>query len=82
MLVQAIHMWDTDSGLTALNPYTYSSDPDVVAGSCLGIGLCCTCIRSEIDPACALALLSVSARECTIFAFCALFRCGIVTEDV
>ena len=36
--MQAIHMWNTDGGLPAVDPYTYSTDADVVAGACLGIG--------------------------------------------
>lgn len=37
-----------------IDKYTYSEDPNIVAGSCLGFGLCCCCVRSELDPAFAL----------------------------
>lgn len=52
--VQAINMWDVDGGMPQLDKYTYSEDPHVVAGACLGFGLCCCCVRSELDPAYAL----------------------------
>lgn len=54
MPLQAISLWDVDGGMPQVDKYTYSEDPNIVAGSCLGFGLCCCCVRSELDPAFAL----------------------------
>ena len=61
--MQAINMWNIDAGLPQLDKYTYSEDANIVAGSCLGIGLCCCCIRSELDPAFALLVEHVSSDK-------------------
>lgn len=50
--------------MTQIDKYTYSEDPAVVAGACLGFGLCCCSIRSELDPA--FALLSEHVHRCEL----------------
>lgn len=60
-------MWDVDGGLAQVDPYTYSEqDAAVRAGACLGIGLSCCCVRSEIDPAYALLCEHVHSDAPTI----------------
>jgi hypothetical protein len=62
--VQAISLWDCEAGMTQIDKYTYSEDPAVVAGACLGFGLCCCSVRSELDPA--FALLSEHVHRCAV----------------
>ena len=60
-------MWDVDGGLAQVDPYTYSEqDTAVRAGACLGIGLSCCCVRSEIDPAYALLCEHVHSDAASI----------------
>lgn len=61
--LQAISLWDVDGGMPQIDKYTYSEDPNIVAGSCLGFGLCCCCVRSELDPAFALLSEHVHATS-------------------
>ena len=56
-------MWNPDAGLPVIDPYTYSTEAPVVAGACLGIGLTCTGIRSDIDPAFALLSEHVQSEK-------------------
>lgn len=49
-----ISMWDVEGGLTQIDKYMYSSDPHVVAGAYLGIGILTCGVRDEADPAFAL----------------------------
>ena len=56
-------MWNPDAGLPVIDPYTYSTEAPVVAGACLGIGLTCTGIRSDIDPAFALLYEHVQSEK-------------------
>lgn len=55
-----VTMWDVDGGLPQLDKYLYSSDPNVVAGALLGVGIVCSNVRSEMDPAYALLYESVN----------------------
>ena len=56
-------MWEMDAGMSLLDKYTYSEEPHVVAGACLGFGLCCCCVRAEMDPAYALLYEHVNASQ-------------------
>lgn len=84
--MQAISLWDVDGGMPQIDKYTYSEDPNIVAGSCLGFGLCCCCVRSELDPA--FALLSehvhsptAQVRVAAVMAL-GLAYAGTAKEDV
>merc|ERR1712127_810833 len=52
----AIHLWDVDTGLTAVDKYLYANQENVKAGALLGCGIGSIGIHNECDPA--LALLS------------------------
>jgi len=52
----AIFLWNVELGLTEIDKYLYIEDDNIKAGALLGIGLVCSGIRNESDPA--LALLS------------------------
>merc|ERR1712178_85299 len=52
----AIHLWDVDTGLTAVDKYLYATQENVKAGALLGCGIGSIGIHNECDPA--LALLS------------------------
>lgn len=85
-IVQAISLWDVDGGMPQIDKYTYSEDPNIVAGSCLGFGLCCCCVRSELDPAFALLSehvhsTSAQVRVAAVMAL-GLAYAGTAKEDV
>jgi len=52
----AIFLWNVELGLTEIDKYLYIEDDNIKAGALLGIGIVCSGIRNESDPA--LALLS------------------------
>lgn len=54
--IGAIHLWDVDSGLTAVDKYLYAAQENIKAGALLGCGIGSIGIHNECDPA--LALLS------------------------
>jgi 26S proteasome regulatory subunit N1 len=56
-----IHLWDLESGFTALDKYTYKSDDFHNAGAMLGIGMVSSGITSEMDGA--FAILSERLAE-------------------
>jgi len=61
-----LYMWNIDEGLSAVDKYTYSSDPHVKAGAWMAIGLTNAGVRHEVDPALGLIqehLLSNVALE-------------------
>lgn len=68
--VQAISLWDSEAGMTQIDKYTYSEDPAVVAGACLGFGLCCCSVRSELDPAFALLSEHVHRYAFSMYPYC------------
>jgi len=45
-----VSLWDVEGGLAGLDKYLYSTDPHVVAGALLGIGVLCCCVQNENDP--------------------------------
>ena len=49
-----INLWDVDGGLPMIDKYMYSRDPYVQAGAGLAVGMICTRINHENDPAFAL----------------------------
>ena len=49
-----ITLWDIEGGLPQVDKYQYSKDPYVVGGAALAVGLTCTRVAHENDPAFAL----------------------------
>jgi 26S proteasome regulatory subunit N1 len=49
-----------------IDKYTHSEDPNIVAGACIGFGLCCCCVHSELDPAFALISEHVHSDESAV----------------
>jgi 26S proteasome regulatory subunit N1 len=45
-----VALWDVEGGLPAIDKYLYSTDPHVVAGALLAIGVLCCCVQNENDP--------------------------------
>lgn len=52
----SIFLWNVELGLTEIDKYLYINDDNIKAGALLGIGIVCSGVRNESDPA--LALLS------------------------
>ncbi|OTB08174.1 hypothetical protein M426DRAFT_317278 [Hypoxylon sp. CI-4A] len=47
-------MWDVENGLDKIDKYTYSSEPYIMAGSMLAIGIMTSGVRLDSDPSLAL----------------------------
>ncbi|OTA63638.1 26S proteasome regulatory complex, non-ATPase subcomplex, Rpn1 subunit [Hypoxylon sp. EC38] len=47
-------MWDVENGLDKIDKYTYSTEPLIVAGSMLAIGIMTSGVRMDSDPSIAL----------------------------
>ena len=82
----AITLWDVDGGLPQIDKYLYSSDPHVVAGALLAVGVVNTGVRNECDPAFALLSDSVGnenadVRSCAIMGL-GLAYAGCCKEEV
>jgi hypothetical protein len=73
---QAIYMWNMDDGVPAVDRYMYSTDANIMAGACLGIGLSCCCVRSEHDVAYAVMCDHVQSDKPVVQA-CAVMALGI-----
>jgi 26S proteasome regulatory subunit N1 len=46
-----IMLWNVEVGINVIDKYLYSSDEHVKAGAALGVGIVCSGIRNEADPA-------------------------------
>eukprot|EP00698_Gefionella_okellyi_P019811 TRINITY_DN6137_c0_g1_i1.p1 TRINITY_DN6137_c0_g1~~TRINITY_DN6137_c0_g1_i1.p1 ORF type:complete len:924 (+),score=194.42 TRINITY_DN6137_c0_g1_i1:365-3136(+) len=68
-----ILLWDVEGGYSELDKYLYMNDDNIKAGALLGMGLICSGVRNESDPA--LALL----REQLETATTAIVRTGAIT---
>ena len=83
----AILLWDVDGGLPVIDKYIYATDPSVVAGALLAIGLLNCGVRNEMDPAYALLCDSVAKREapevqCAAMLGLGLAYAGCAREEV
>lgn len=58
--VGTLLLWDIESGLDKIDKYTYSHDPEVMAGAMLAIGIMNSGVRIDSDPA--LSLLGDSEK--------------------
>ncbi|KEY74234.1 hypothetical protein S7711_00392 [Stachybotrys chartarum IBT 7711] len=81
-------LWDGETGLDKVDKYSYSTEPEIAAGSMLAVGIMTSGVRMDADPA--LALLSDPeklqnpnplVRTCTIMAL-GLAYAGSNREDV
>jgi len=81
-----IMLWDVEGGLPQIDKYLYASDPQVVAGALLAVGLVNCGVRSEMDPAYALLYESVGkeAKEvrCAAMLGLGLAYAGAARRDV
>jgi len=50
----SILLWNVDEGLTQIDKYLYSSEDYVKAGAALAVGILCSGVRNDADPALAL----------------------------
>ena len=58
-----ITLWDIEGGLPQIDKYQYSKDPYVVGGAALAVGLTCTRVSHENDPAFALLFDQCENRD-------------------
>ncbi|KAL2466538.1 26S proteasome non-ATPase regulatory subunit 2B [Abeliophyllum distichum] len=61
-----IMLWDVDCGLAQIDKYSYSSDPHIVAGALLGVGIVNCRVKHDCDPAFALLADYVHNKESSI----------------
>ncbi|KAG2494897.1 hypothetical protein HYH03_006832 [Edaphochlamys debaryana] len=61
-----VTLWDVEGGLPQIDKYLYSTDPYVVAGALLAIGVVNSCVQNENDPAFALISDYVSNSDLNI----------------
>ncbi|EFJ39963.1 26S proteasome regulatory complex [Volvox carteri f. nagariensis] len=61
-----VTLWDVEGGLPQIDKYLYSSDPYVVSGALLAIGVVNACVQNENDPAFALIADYVSNSDVNI----------------
>ena len=54
--IGSTHLWNSASGSNEISEYLELTDIYTKAGACIGVGVCCTGLGDESDPA--LALLS------------------------
>jgi 26S proteasome regulatory subunit N1 len=57
------HMWNQDTGTNEISPYLEFSDVFSKGGSCLGIGISCTGLVDDSDPAIALLRDYINDKE-------------------
>jgi len=58
-----ITLWDIEGGLPQIDKYQYSKDPYVVGGAALAVGLTCTRVSHENDPAFALLFDACESKD-------------------
>ena len=61
-----VTMWDAEGGLPLIDKYMYSKDPHIVAGALLGVGITCSGVQHDNDPAYVLLYDSVDKADPTI----------------
>ena len=50
----AVMLWDVEGGLPAIDRFLYSTDPQVVGGALLAVGIVNSGVQDEVDSALAL----------------------------
>jgi 26S proteasome regulatory subunit N1 len=68
----SILMWDIDMGLTAIDKFLYSSDDFIKAGALLAVGILCSSVRNDADPAMALLSEHIGDKNANIRTSCIL----------
>lgn len=58
-----VTLWDIEGGLPQIDKYQYSKDPYVVGGAALAVGLTCTRVSHENDPAFALLFDACESKD-------------------
>ena len=71
-----VMLWDIDGGLPQVDRYLYSSDPQVLAGALLAVGVLSSGVRNECDPAIALLEGHLSSTSNSV-ASCAALGLGV-----
>lgn len=82
----AILLWDVEGGLPQIDKYLYASEPQVVAGALLAVGIVNCGVRNEMDPAYALLYESVTKEprevRCGATLGLGLAYAGTAREDI
>ncbi len=82
-----VHRWNQEEGLNQLDKYFHHSDEYLKAGACLGVGMICSGVKGENDPALALLCeyfepgVNPSVRMASIISF-GLAYAGSQREDI
>lgn len=58
-----VMLWDTEAGLPAIDRFLYSTDPQVVGGALLGVGVLGCGVADEVDSALAILSDSLGAED-------------------
>lgn len=81
-----LNLWDIETGLNAIEPFTHSEDEYIVMGALTGVGIVSAAVRSEFDPAKALLIDFLENKKedvkiGAIFGF-AMAYAGSAREDI
>lgn len=63
--VGLLMLWNVEEGLNAIDKYFHAQEEVIRAGACLGVGVCCSGVRNESDPALALLTDYLEDRQST-----------------
>ena len=59
-------LWDVEGGLPQIDRFLYASDPNVVAGALLAVGIVASGVVDEVDPAFAILSDYLSREEASV----------------
>ena len=58
-----VDLWDSDQGSNDISPFLSLNDGFAKFGACIGIGLFCSGVTNEVDPAKALLMDNINGSE-------------------
>ena len=81
-----ILLWNVEEGLTQIDKYLYSNEDFVKAGAALAVGILCSGVRNDADPALALLMEhlegDVHIMKCAAATGLGIAYAGTAREDV
>jgi len=82
----SILLWNVDEGLTQIDKFLYSSEDYVKAGAALAVGILCSGVRNDADPALALLTEHIEGdnhiMKCAACTGLGIAYAGSAREDV
>ncbi len=80
--IGSTHLWNSASGSNEISEYLELTDIYTKAGACIGVGVCCTGLVDDSDPALALLSDLINDKEFFLFYFILIFKIIYIIKKI